>query len=220
MGRQPARSLVRGPTRVDCGIDSSLWASGTGRPAATLAAYDVTTALLAHGAVTTQTFAAGGVTSDGLADGSVTAAPFAEGAINGECLGSEDVLAGPSLLVILTTGQRYTAPGTKALLANSSGDDGTTSGTTALLAITTAIGFGATESASNSIRLGNSSVTSITGQVAFPASADRTKKEGFPAVDGDEVLGNLRTLEVTISIFRPRVREGTTTASALAALEI
>ena len=190
MGRQPARSLVRGPTRIDCGIDSSLWASGTGRPAATLAAYDVTTALLAHGAVTTQTFAAGGVT-----------------------IGSEDVLAGPSLLVILTTGQRYTAPGTKALLANSSGDDGTTSGTTALLAITTAIGFGATESASNSIRLGNSSVTSITGQVAFPASADRTKKEGFPAVDGDEVLGNLRTLEVTISIFRPRVREGAQTVN-------
>jgi len=62
---------------------------------------------------------------------------------------------------------------------------------------TTAIGNGATVSASNTIRLGNSSVTSITGQVAFTASSDRHAKEGFRPVDGDEVLRKLRTLEVT-----------------------
>jgi hypothetical protein len=50
---------------------------------------------------------------------------------------------------------------------------------------------------SNTIRLGNSSVTSITGQVAFTASSDRTKKEGFRPVDGDDVLRKLRTLEIT-----------------------
>jgi hypothetical protein len=101
------------------------------------------------------------------------------------------------LLVFLTTGQRNTALGTKALLAKTPGDDGVAGGTTALRTIATAIGNGATVSASNTIRLGNSSVTSITGQVAFTASSDRTKKEGFRAVDGDEVLRKLRTLEVT-----------------------
>ena len=101
------------------------------------------------------------------------------------------------MLVFLTTGQRNTALGTKALLAKTPGDDGVAGGTTALRTIATAIGNGATVSASNTIRLGNSSVTSITGQVAFTASSDRTKKEGFRAVDGDEVLRKLRTLEVT-----------------------
>jgi hypothetical protein len=61
----------------------------------------------------------------------------------------------------------------------------------------TAIGFEAVVNASNRIRLGNTAVTVIEGQVAFTASSDRTKKENFQPVDGEEVLGKIRGFELT-----------------------
>ena len=61
----------------------------------------------------------------------------------------------------------------------------------------TAIGFGAIVNASNKIRLGNTAVTVIEGQVAFTASSDKTKKENFQPVDGEEVLGKIRGFELT-----------------------
>jgi hypothetical protein len=48
----------------------------------------------------------------------------------------------------------------------------------------TAIGAQAVVTASNKIRLGNTAVTVIEGQVAFTASSDKTKKENFQPVDG------------------------------------
>jgi len=61
----------------------------------------------------------------------------------------------------------------------------------------TAIGFGAKVDASNKIRLGNAAVTVIQGQVAFTNSSDKTKKENFQPVDGEEVLGKIRGFELT-----------------------
>jgi Chaperone of endosialidase len=61
----------------------------------------------------------------------------------------------------------------------------------------TAIGAGATVNASNKVRLGNTAVTVIEGQVAFTASSDKTKKENFEPVDGEEVLGKIRGFELS-----------------------
>jgi hypothetical protein len=61
----------------------------------------------------------------------------------------------------------------------------------------TALGAEAIVNASNKIRLGNDSVTVIEGKVAFTASSDKTKKENFEPVDGEEVLGKIRGLELS-----------------------
>ena len=61
----------------------------------------------------------------------------------------------------------------------------------------TAIGWLALVDASNKIRLENSIVTVIEGQVAFTASSDKTKKENFKPVDGEEVLGKIRGFELS-----------------------
>ena len=56
----------------------------------------------------------------------------------------------------------------------------------------TAIGFNARVNASNKIRLGDTNVTVIEGQVSFTASSDANLKENFLAVDGEEVLEKIR----------------------------
>src|SRR5262249_54341263 len=61
----------------------------------------------------------------------------------------------------------------------------------------TAIGSGAVVNASNKVRLGNTSVTVIEGQVAVTASSDKTRKENFKPVDGEEVLGKISGFELT-----------------------
>src|SRR5262249_914032 len=61
----------------------------------------------------------------------------------------------------------------------------------------TAIGFGAIVNNSNKIRLGNTQVTVIEAQVAFTFPSDKTQKENFQPVDGQEVLGKIRGLELS-----------------------
>ena len=61
----------------------------------------------------------------------------------------------------------------------------------------TAIGSSAIVNASNKIRLGNSDVTVIEGQVAFTFTSDKTQKENFQPVDGEEVLGKIRGFELS-----------------------
>jgi hypothetical protein len=61
----------------------------------------------------------------------------------------------------------------------------------------TAIGNQAVVNASNKIRMGNTAVTVIEGQVAFTAVSDKTKKENFEPVDGEEVLGKIRGFELS-----------------------
>jgi Chaperone of endosialidase len=61
----------------------------------------------------------------------------------------------------------------------------------------TAIGAGAVVDANSKIRLGNTLVTVIEGQVDFTFTSDMTKKENFQPVDGEEVLRKLRGLTLT-----------------------
>jgi len=61
----------------------------------------------------------------------------------------------------------------------------------------TAIGAQAVVNASNKIRLGSAAVTMIEGQVAFTAVSDKTQKENFQPVDGEEVLGKIRGFELS-----------------------
>jgi hypothetical protein len=61
----------------------------------------------------------------------------------------------------------------------------------------TGIGANAIVDASNKIRLGDTSVTVIEGQVGFTASSDRNKKENLLPVEGEEVLGKIRELSLT-----------------------
>src|SRR6476620_570376 len=46
-------------------------------------------------------------------------------------------------------------------------------------------------------RLGNTAVSVIEGQVTLTASSDKTQKENFQPVDGEEVLGKIRGFELT-----------------------
>jgi hypothetical protein len=61
----------------------------------------------------------------------------------------------------------------------------------------TAIGANAVVNATNKIRLGNDAVTVIEGKVTLTASSDKTKKENFEPVDGEEVLGKIRGFELS-----------------------
>ena len=101
-----------------------------------------------------------------------------------------------------TTGSANTAIGDHALANNTTGSNNTAIGINAdvsagNLTNATAIGNGAVVNASNKVRLGNSLVTVIEGQVAFSASSDKTKKENFQPVDGEEVLGRIRGFELS-----------------------
>ena len=102
-----------------------------------------------------------------------------------------------------TTGRENTAIGSSALLTNTTGNDNTAIGFQANVSFpgnlnnATAIGARALVNASNKVRLGNTDVTVIEGQVAFTASSDKTKKENFEPVDGEEVLGKIRGFELT-----------------------
>ena len=128
--------------------------------------------------------------------------------------------AGPVCAVLSnTTGEANTASGSDALGGNTTGNDNIASGVNALASNTTgssntaigafadvstgnlnnatAIGFGATVNANNKIRLGNNAVTVIEGTVAFTNVSDKTQKENFQPVDGEEVLGKIRSFELS-----------------------
>jgi Chaperone of endosialidase len=53
------------------------------------------------------------------------------------------------------------------------------------------------EKSGNKIRLGNTAVTVIEGQVPFTSSSDKTQKENFRPVDGEEVLAKMRGFALT-----------------------
>ena len=140
-------------------------------------------------------------------------------ALENNTTGNNNTASGAGSLVINTTGIDNTAIGLSALHNNSTGNLNTASGFEALTINTTgnentaigafanvsagnlfnatAIGHGAIVNASNKIRLGNVRVAVIEGQVAFTASSDKTKKENFKPVDGEEVLGKIRGFELT-----------------------
>ncbi|MBI5471473.1 MAG: hypothetical protein HY961_03920 [Ignavibacteriae bacterium] len=115
--------------------------------------------------------------------------------------GGENTAVGYQALQNNTIGESNTALGDFALGSNSTGNYNTAIGFGANvwannLSNATAIGYGAIVNASNKVRIGNSSVTYIEGQVAFTASSDSTKKENHRAVDGEETLSKLRQMKV------------------------
>ncbi len=99
-------------------------------------------------------------------------------------------------------GNFNTAGGENALSSNINGSYNTALGygadvSAGDLSNATAIGYLAMVGASNKIRLGNSAVSVIEGQVPYTYTSDRNQKENFRAVDADEVLAKLRDLSVT-----------------------
>jgi len=139
-------------------------------------------------------------------------------ALSSNTEGFDNAAVGADALRENTTGELNTAVGSQALLDNTTGSQNTALGEAALGSNTTgsgntALGFGADVNlgpfgfpidnataigararvdASNKIRLGDTNVTVIEGQVSFTASSDANLKENFLAVDGEEVLEKIR----------------------------
>jgi hypothetical protein len=116
--------------------------------------------------------------------------------------GSENTATGVQALFFNTTGDNNTGIGSSALASNTTGSNNTGIGSgadvsTGNLFNATAIGAEAIVNASNKIRLGNTSITAIEGQVAYTFTSDKTKKENFRPVDGEEVLRKIRDFELT-----------------------
>jgi len=118
-------------------------------------------------------------------------------ALSSNATGSSNTASGASALLNNTTGFENTASGVDALFSNTTGYDNTAVGvganvSTGHLNNATVIGAGAIVDASNKIRLGNSSVSVIEGQVAYTFTSDKNQKENLRPVDGEAVLEKLR----------------------------
>ncbi len=123
-------------------------------------------------------------------------------ALLGNTTGDDNTASGVRALWFNTTGSRNTAVGADALDKNETGSSNTAIGagadvSAANLTNATAIGANAIVNMSNKIRLGNTSIILIEGQVPYSFSSDATKKENFRVVDGEEVLRKTRDLSVT-----------------------
>ncbi len=116
--------------------------------------------------------------------------------------GFQNTASGWAALRNNVAGTGNTAYGANALAANVNGGGNTGIGiyadvSTGGLFNATAIGSGAVVDASNKIRLGNSAVTVIQGQVAYTFTSDRNQKENFLPVDGEAVLQKIRSLSLS-----------------------
>jgi len=115
--------------------------------------------------------------------------------------GSANTAVGSGALLTNTRGEGNTASGFYALASNDTGSNNTAIGyhadvDRADLTNATAIGNGASVNASNKIRLGNTSVTVIEGQVPYTYTSDRNQKENFQPM-AETVLTKIRGLSVT-----------------------
>src|SRR5438876_369817 len=124
------------------------------------------------------------------------------GALASNTTGGNNTASGLNALPFNTTGGSNTASGLLALRSNTTGNNNTGVGTFAdvsapNLTNATAFGANAVVNASNKIRLGDTNVTVIEGQVGFTSSSDATKKENFQPVDGQAVLNKIQRLSLT-----------------------
>jgi trimeric autotransporter adhesin len=124
------------------------------------------------------------------------------GALQNNTTGIKNSAIGLNSLFSNTTGAVNTAIGRSALTGNTTGNNNTAVGfgadvSAGNLTNATAIGAEAFVNASNKIRLGNADVTAIEGQVAFTFPSDKTQKENFQPVDGEEVLGKIRGFKLS-----------------------
>jgi len=117
-------------------------------------------------------------------------------------IGNENTADGSHALQNNGDGGGNTAVGYNALLTNTFGGGNTAIGGTADvssgdLSNATAIGFGAVVNASNKIRLGNTSVSVIEGNVAYTFTSDKNQKENFQPVNAEATLAKLASLPVS-----------------------
>lgn len=123
-----------------------------------------------------------------------------------------------------TSGSYNVAVGSNALLNNTTGSNNTAIGfnagpTSSGLSNTTAIGYGATVSSSNEIRLGNTSVTTISGQVAWSFPSDRRDKHDIENSDlGLDFLMHLRPVSYRLNNGNGRLDYGFVAQEVEAAL--
>ncbi|MBK8504709.1 MAG: tail fiber domain-containing protein [Saprospiraceae bacterium] len=100
-----------------------------------------------------------------------------------------------------STGQQNTAVGFNALSVNTIGSNNTAIGDSANvssnnLTNATAIGHGAIVNASNKVRIGNGSVMTIEGNVAFSPSSDKRLKEDIKTTNlGLDFITDLRPVQ-------------------------
>ncbi len=116
--------------------------------------------------------------------------------------GAKNTASGVSALFRNTTGSGNTASGHSALAFNIIGSNNTAIGFEADVSAgnlinATAIGAGAIVNANNKIRLGNAFVSVIEAQVGLTVVSDKSQKENFKPVDGEEVLKKIRGLSLT-----------------------
>jgi hypothetical protein len=125
-------------------------------------------------------------------------------ALNSNSTGFFNTAYGSSTLLLNTTGVGNTAIGTSALLSNSTGSGNTAIGYGAdvasdILTNATAIGYGAIVSTNHTIRLGNSDVATIGGQVNWTAASDsRIKKNIVNSNYGLATVLKLRPVEYNL----------------------
>ena len=136
------------------------------------------------------------------------------GALSSNSTGGYNTASGSDALLRNTTGDFNTASGSQALYSNTTGSFNTASGRIVLynnttgsyntavgyyadveignLQNATAIGYNAKVDASNKVRIGNTAVTVIQGQVAFTSSSDaRLKDRITPVSDGLALINDL-----------------------------
>jgi hypothetical protein len=120
--------------------------------------------------------------------------------------GSLNTANGDEALVSNTTGTGNTANGFNALYYNTTGSDNTALGDGAYvssgnLTNATAIGAEAVVDASNKVRIGNTSVTSIGGQVGWTTFSDgRYKKSTSQNVPGLAFISKLKPVTYTMDV--------------------
>lgn len=139
----------------------------------------------------------------------------------------KNTAVGHSALKNVTTGDNNTAVGTSALSGNYTGTNNTALGKDADVnntsySNTTAIGYFATATASNQVRIGNSSVTSIGGYVGWSNISDgRFKKDIQSNVPGLDFIKLLQpvTYHLDVTGIEQRLRPAAAQANRLPAEE-
>ncbi|HXO77588.1 MAG TPA: hypothetical protein VN824_20185, partial [Puia sp.] len=122
--------------------------------------------------------------------------------------GYENVAVGATALYFNTSGRWNTGVGSGAMEYNTTGSSNTGIGafagvSTGGLSNATAVGFGATVNASNKVRIGNSSVTVIEGQVPYTTPSDgRYKFRVREDVKGLDFILKLRPVTYQFDVQR------------------
>ena len=112
--------------------------------------------------------------------------------------GNSNTATGSAALYGNVSGDGNTAVGSSALQSNEAGDNNAAFGsfadvTSGNLSNATAIGYNAKVDASNKVRIGNTDVTVIQGQVAFTSSSDARLKDSIaPVNDGLALINDLK----------------------------